>query len=155
LSVTWDRLVVFFRYSGFLLLNIYCNLLLISTTQAILIIHKAAEQRTCMVRPYAGVIWYFEPHGKLNPVSYGILNPMVNWTQGQFTINIKRYKVCQWLGTGWWFSSGTPVSSTNKTDSHDITEVLLKVVLNTITLLHFSAQKVDYCSGFTCSSYWN
>jgi hypothetical protein len=69
--------------------------------------------------------------------------------------NIKRYKVCQWLGTGWWFSSGTPVSSTNKTDSHDITEVLLKVVLNTITLLHFSAQKVDYCSGFTCSSYWN
>ena len=27
-----------------------------------------------------------------------------------------------------------PVSSTNKTDRHDITEILLKVVLNTITL---------------------
>jgi hypothetical protein len=27
---------------------------------------------------------------------------------------------------------GTPVSSTNKTDRHDITEILLKVVLNTI-----------------------
>jgi hypothetical protein len=26
----------------------------------------------------------------------------------------------------------TPVSSTNKTDSHDITEILLKVALNTI-----------------------
>ena len=26
---------------------------------------------------------------------------------------------------------GTPVSSTNKTDSHDITEILLKVALNT------------------------
>jgi hypothetical protein len=26
------------------------------------------------------------------------------------------------------------VSSTNKTDSHDITEILLKVALNTITL---------------------
>jgi hypothetical protein len=26
----------------------------------------------------SGVIWYFEPHGKLNLVSYGILNPMVN-----------------------------------------------------------------------------
>jgi hypothetical protein len=25
-------------------------------------------------------------------------------------------KVCQWLATGRWFSSGTPVSSTNKTD---------------------------------------
>jgi hypothetical protein len=30
-------------------------------------------------------------------------------------------KVCQWLTTGWWFSPGTPVSSTNKTDCHDIT----------------------------------
>jgi hypothetical protein len=27
---------------------------------------------------------------------------------------------------------GTPVSSTNKTDSHDITEILLKVALSTI-----------------------
>jgi hypothetical protein len=25
-------------------------------------------------------------------------------------------KVCQWLATGWWFSSGTPVSSKNKID---------------------------------------
>jgi hypothetical protein len=33
-----------------------------------------------------------------------------------------------------WFSLGTPVSSTNKTDIHDITEILLKVALNTITL---------------------
>ena len=41
-------------------------------------------------------------------------------------------KVCQWLATGWWFSPGTSVSSTNKTDSHDITEILLKVALNTI-----------------------
>jgi hypothetical protein len=30
------------------------------------------------------------------------------------------------------FSPGTLVSSTNKTDCHDITEILLKVVLNTI-----------------------
>jgi hypothetical protein len=32
------------------------------------------------------------------------------------------------------FSPGTPVSSTNKTGRHDITEILLKVVLNTIAL---------------------
>jgi hypothetical protein len=31
-----------------------------------------------------------------------------------------------------WFSLGTPVSSANKTDRHDITEILLKVALNTI-----------------------
>ena len=41
-------------------------------------------------------------------------------------------KVCQWLTTGWWFSLGILVSSTNKTDRHDITEILLKVALNTI-----------------------
>ncbi len=29
--------------------------------------------------------------------------------------------------------SATPVSSTNNTDRHDITEILLKVALNTIT----------------------
>ena len=38
----------------------------------------------------------------------------------------------QWLATGWWFSPGTPVSSTNKTDCHNIIEMLLKVALNTI-----------------------
>ena len=42
--------------------------------------------------------------------------------------------VCQWLATDRWFSSGTPVSSINKTGHHDITEMLLKVALNTITL---------------------
>jgi hypothetical protein len=31
----------------------------------------------------------------------------------------------------WWFSPGPPVSSTNKTDCHDITEILLKVALKT------------------------
>ena len=33
-------------------------------------------------------------------------------------------------------SPSTPVSLTNKTDNHDITEILLKVVLYTITLTH-------------------
>jgi len=47
------------------------------------------------------------------------------------------YKVCQWLTTGWWLSPGIPVSSSNKTDSHDLIEILLKVALNTITLTPF------------------
>jgi len=33
---------------------------------------------------------------------------------------------------GRWFSSGPAVSSTNKTDPHYISEILLKVALNTI-----------------------
>ena len=43
-------------------------------------------------------------------------------------------EVCRSLAAGRWISSGTPVSSINKTDRHDITDILLKVTLNTITL---------------------
>jgi hypothetical protein len=46
---------------------------------------------------------------------------------------IKFDKVCQRLdAASLWFSQGTPVSFTNKTDSHKITEILLKVALSTI-----------------------
>ena len=45
----------------------------------------------------------------------------------------------------WWFSPGTPpISSTNKTDHHDITEILLKVMLNTINInLHSNIIQMD------------
>jgi hypothetical protein len=43
-------------------------------------------------------------------------------------------KVCQLYPIGHWFSSGTPVSSTNKIDRHEIIELLLKVDLDYITL---------------------
>ena len=41
-------------------------------------------------------------------------------------------EVCQWLAAGRWFSSESPVSSTNKTDRRDILEILLKVALSAI-----------------------
>jgi hypothetical protein len=37
--------------------------------------------------------------------------------------------------TGRWFSPGAPVYSTNIIDRHDIKEILLKMALNTITLI--------------------
>jgi hypothetical protein len=40
-------------------------------------------------------------------------------------------KVYQLLAHGWWFSPGTPASSTTKTGHHDIAEMLLKVALKT------------------------
>jgi hypothetical protein len=54
-------------------------------------------------------------------------------------------KVCQWLVAGRLFSPDTPISSTNRTahDRHDITEILLTLALNTITLIF----------GFTSSNY--
>ena len=41
-------------------------------------------------------------------------------------------QVCQRHATGCWFSPVPSVSSNNKTDRHDITEILLRVALNTI-----------------------
>jgi len=41
-----------------------------------------------------------------------------------------------------------PVSSTNKTDRHDITEILLKVALNTITLISSIISYHNLLSGF-------
>ena len=46
-------------------------------------------------------------------------------------------KVYQLLAHGRWFSPGTPVSSTTKTGHHDITEILLIVVLNTINQIKY------------------
>jgi hypothetical protein len=44
------------------------------------------------------------------------LSPLMLWVRTSFTAQCDT--VCQWLATGLWFSSGTPVSSTNKTDRH-------------------------------------
>jgi hypothetical protein len=44
------------------------------------------------------------------------------------------------LAHGWWFSPGTPASSTTKTGRHDIAEILLKVALKhqkSIIRVHF------------------
>jgi hypothetical protein len=46
-------------------------------------------------------------------------------------LGLENNEVCQWLAAGQWFSL---VSSTNKTNRHDITEILLKVALNTTTV---------------------
>ena len=57
-------------------------------------------------------------------------------------------KVCQWLTTSRWFSPCTPDSSTNKTDRHDITEILLKVASNTINqyfVYEVVNQNKNYC----------
>jgi hypothetical protein len=46
-------------------------------------------------------------------------------------------KICRWLVAGRWFSTGTHVFSSNETDGNYITEILLTVTLNTITLAYF------------------
>ena len=58
-------------------------------------------------------------------------------------------KFCQWFVADRWFSSCTPVSSTNKTDRHDITKVLLKVALNTLTLTRTSQLAIVFQCDYT------
>jgi hypothetical protein len=85
------------------------------------------------------IIW-----GPSWPWSYGswIHNYLCNWCLSSLMLWVRLPlrarsttlcdKVCQWLATGRWFSPGHPVSSADKTDHHDITEILLKVALSTI-----------------------
>jgi hypothetical protein len=65
----------------------------------------------------------------------------VEWTIPKTSSNLQNssMSICpsllglrQELAAGLWFSLGTQVSSTNKTDCYDITEILLKVALNAI-----------------------
>ena len=63
---------------------------------------------------------------------------------------------------GRWYSLGTPVYSSNKTDCHDITEILLKVALNTINQIFSVLLNSEYreiCKAFIMffliSKYWS
>ena len=65
-------------------------------------------------------------------------------------------EVCQWLATDQLVSPGTPVSSINKTDYHNIAEILLKMALSTITLTlttFFFAMVLSMLLWFTASGY--
>ena len=55
-------------------------------------------------------------------------------------------KVCQWLAAGRWFPPGIPVSF-NKTGRNDVTEILLKVVLNTINPNPLTTSSLGLCQG--------
>jgi hypothetical protein len=75
------------------------------------------------------------------------LSPLMLWVRISIRARCTTLcdNVCQWLATGQWFSPDTPVSSINKTDRHDITEILLKVALNTISqpIINISPKKCE------------
>ena len=79
---------------------------------------------------YCNWIYNYLCHQCLSQLTLWVRTPL-NWGVLDTTVCDK---VCQLLAEGRWFSPGTPVSSTNATDRRDITEMLLKVALNTITL---------------------
>ena len=54
---------------------------------------------------------------------------------------------------GAWFSPGTSVSSTNKSDRHGIAEIVLKVALNTIVLIPYSLDRFHNISCILATIY--
>jgi len=101
--------------------------------------HRCISPLKLWVRipPMAGTSWSGW-YGKriYNYLCNQCLSPLTLWVQ----ITPRRGvldtapcdEVCQWLVVDRWFSLGTLVSSTKKTDCHDIAEISLKVALNTI-----------------------
>jgi hypothetical protein len=100
------------------------------------------------------------------PICNQCLSPLKLWVRTPFRRGVLDAtlcdKVCQWLDTGRWFSPGTPVSSTNKFDRHDITKTLLKVALNTINQWNQNQSTVvdrgtdpryGYTKGYACVIY--
>ena len=69
---------------------------------------------------------------QLVPITNKVVNSKsVSW-QGLLNTTLCD-KVCQLLATGQWFSPGAPVSSTNKSEHHDLTEILFKVALSVVS----------------------
>jgi hypothetical protein len=64
----------------------------------------------------------------MNAVINILINLCIKYTAHSKVYSIQHCdKICQWLVAGQWFSLGTLVSSTSKTDSHKTAEILLKV----------------------------
>ena len=70
-------------------------------------------------------------HTSLSPIRRGFAPGFVNYKKVCTRLAAASDKVYQLLAHGRWFSLGHPASSTTKTGSHDIAEILLKMALNT------------------------
>ena len=77
-------------------------------------------------------------HTSLSPIRRGFAPGFVNYKKGALDLQPQVIKF-----TSQWFSLGTPASSTTKTDRHDITEILLKVALNTINQIKSNQSAVN------------
>ena len=80
---------------------------------------------------YMGVTWgvmFLNDQSVMSLPYFEVLKPSTLWLVNIFD----RFGMIG-LGADQWFFAGTLVAATNKTDRHDIAEIVLKVVLNTIT----------------------
>ena len=119
LHVQYIKVSVMSRFRNCYMVGVYFNTWYITTIQFI-----------CMGCRVGSWIYYYLCNQYQSPLKMQVQIPLI-----ARCIRYISDKVCQWLMAGQWFSPGIPVSSTNKTDSHYINEILLKVSLNIITLI--------------------
>jgi hypothetical protein len=72
---------------------------------------------------------YLTTRTSLSPIRRWFAPGFVNDKKGCTRLAAASDKVYQLLAHGRWFSPDTPASSTTKTGSHDIADILLKVAL--------------------------
>ena len=117
----WDNMDTFIDKINTFLSNQYTILSFHDTQNRLVIILKISDniRKKHLFCLYSLFIWRAHQH----PTVYH------DW---DFSIPILYHtsdKVYQLLAHGWWFSPGTPASSTTKIGCHDIPEILLKVEL--------------------------
>ena len=117
----------------------YTNSLALKTGYKLILIYLPSKRTERPSWPWSYGSWIY------NYKCDQCLSPLMLWVK----ISIRaRYttlcdKVCQWLAIGQWFPPGPPVSTTYKTDRHDIAKIFLKVALNTIKQTDRHTNKED------------
>ena len=88
-------------------------------------------------RPGSSCVWSYGSW-IYNNIYNQYLSPLKLWVRISLRRDVPYTTLCdkvwKWLMAGWWFSPGTTISSINKTERHHISEILLKVALDTNTL---------------------
>ena len=98
------------------------------------------------------ILWWLDLY---LPMQSQCLSPLTLWVRIPLMWGVLDTtfcdQICRWLETVRWFSPGILVSSTNKTDLHNINEILLKVALTTINQTNHTfrlSYKEDVCLMF-------
>jgi hypothetical protein len=95
---------------------------------------------------YCSWIYNYLCNQWLSLIKFSVRTPLMARCT-RYNIKWSSDKVCQWLPASRRFSpaifSGYSASSTNKTDRHDITEILSKMALNTINQTKPTENKLD------------
>jgi hypothetical protein len=102
---------------------IFNNISIISWRSVLLVEETGVPRENAFSGPPAVSVRWASSHRGLDWTTKQFFGQMTTSYFWEFLTLTLCDKVCQWVVAVLWFSLGTPVSSTNKTDLHDITEI--------------------------------